>query len=266
MSKCIDDKDYIIKCNNVIVGDDSILTNAISDDASECIKQLAPAQKSDETLEKIVSDSYKPNSQYFLRNDILNRRATINDLLIEQLIVPVDKRMQVIEKAHDPLLAGHYAARKILQKISQIFWWPNMKRQIQAYVNSCIECQRRRRITCNDRVPIAAIVRPGTAFETIHIDVIEKIEPPSTKNEHWILCVIDVYSRLAECFPLKTLTAKETCDKLIEMFMKYGIPISVVSDNATNMVSGLTKELYKRLGVELRLTIQKVMVTQPSKR
>jgi hypothetical protein len=39
MSKCIDDKDYIIKCNNVIVGDASILTNAISDDASECIKQ-----------------------------------------------------------------------------------------------------------------------------------------------------------------------------------------------------------------------------------
>jgi hypothetical protein len=46
----------------------------------------------------------------------------------------------------------------------------------------------------NGSYPDNAIAQPGTALECIHIDVIGEIVPSSSKNEKYILCVIDVYS------------------------------------------------------------------------
>jgi Integrase core domain len=97
-------------------------------------------------------------------------------------------------------------------------------------------------------------VRPETAFQNIHIDVVGELTPHSSRGHKYLLCAVDVYSRWGECFPLKTLTAKETCDRLMELFLRVGLPSAIISDNATNMVSGLNKELYKRLEVEIRLT------------
>ena len=51
---------------------------------------------------------------------------------------------------------------------------------------------------------------------------------------------------------MKGLSAKETCNTLLVMFNRIGLPRLIISDNGTNFVSGLTKELYRRLGIELR--------------
>jgi len=64
--------------------------------------------------------------------------------------------------------------------------------------------------------------------------------------------MIDQCTRWVEAIPLKTLTAKETCDALLRIFNGIGIPRVVCSDNGTNFVAGFTKELYSRLGIELR--------------
>ena len=55
-----------------------------------------------------------------------------------------------------------------------------------------------------------------------------------------------------DAIPLKTLTARETCDWLLIIISRIEIPRILVSDNGTNMVAGLTQELYRRLGIELR--------------
>ena len=47
-----------------------------------------------------------------------------------------------------------------------------MKRNIDAFVGSCLACQKKTRITKFDRVPISPVIRPTTSFETVSIDVI----------------------------------------------------------------------------------------------
>ena len=51
---------------------------------------------------------------------------------------------------------------------------------------------------------------------------------------------------------MRGLTAKETCNALLVMFNRIALPRIIISDNGTNFVSGLTQELYRRLGIELR--------------
>jgi len=49
---------------------------------------------------------------------------------------------------------------------------------------------------------------------------------------------------------LTSLTAVNTCNALFKIFSKIGFPLVVVSDNGSKMVSALTKEFYKQLGIE----------------
>src|SRR5206468_4125330 len=55
-----------------------------------------------------------------------------------------------------------------------------------------------------------------------------------------------------EMAPLKSLRASEACDALIKIFTSTAIPNVIQSDRGTNLIAGLTAEVYKRLGVEMR--------------
>ena len=66
---------------------------------------------------------------------------------------------------------------------------------------------------------------------------------------------MDDYSHWIECVALRSLTAKECCDALISFFCRIGLPsghLILRNDNGSNFVSDLNKEIYKRLGIELR--------------
>jgi len=110
----------------------------------------------------------------------------------------------------------------------------------------------KKRLLKSDRIPIQAIDRAPTPFFHLNIDLVGPIAPKSSRGHEFILCLVDNYSRWAECVPLKGLTAKETVDALISVFCRIGVPSILQNDNGKNLISGLNKELYTRLGIELR--------------
>ena len=185
-------------------------------------------------------------------NHLLYRHKSIGGFEIAQLVLPQAKRLQVMNCAHDSDWAGHFGVHKTTLRIEAHFYWPTMKTDIQQYVNSCRGCQQQKRVTKLDRVPIAPVVRAATSFEVVNIDLIGPLSPKSSRGHQYILCLIDSCTRWVEAIPLRTLTAREMCDALLSIFSHIGIPRVLVSDNGTNMVAGLTREVYDRLGVELR--------------
>jgi len=147
---------------------------------------------------------------------------------------------------------GHFAGKKTLKRLSNLFFWPNMKKDVYLFCTSCDECQSKRRVTTLDRIPIQAVLRPDCAFDTISIDCAGPIEPPSSRGHHYILVAIDHCSRWPEAIPLKTLTAKETCSALNTIFQCTGIPRVVICDNGSNFVSNLNKIFFSNFGIEMR--------------
>ena len=195
-------------------------------------------------------------SQFFLRSGdgMLFRRVTMNNYVVTQLVVPKDKRLEIMKVGHDAPESGHYGSEKTLQRIEQSFHWPGIRRDVRDFVRSCAECQRRKRVTVLDRVPITPIVRPASPFDVCHTDLIGPIDPTSTKQFKYILVFIDACTRFCECVPLKSLTAQETCRALMSIFHRYGIPRVVVCDNGTNYAAAVTQEMLKHLGIEVRFT------------
>ena len=94
--------------------------------------------------------------------------------------------------------------------------------------------------------------RGNQAFDIIHVDLIGPVSIKSTRGHLYVLTAVCSLTRWPMAVPLKTLQAKELCDALVSLFTTCGIPRVVISDNGTNMVAELTKELYNRLGIQLR--------------
>lgn len=72
---------------------------------------------------------------------------------------------------------------------------------------------------------------------------------------HYLLVIIDYYSRLQKIFPLKSTSSSNTVSKLKETFADFGVPKSITADNATSFTSKEFQEFCKDYGIQLINTI-----------
>ncbi|GBO22746.1 Gag-Pol polyprotein [Araneus ventricosus] len=61
-------------------------------------------------------------------------------------------------------------------------------------------------------------------------------------------------TRWPEAISLRSLSAKTTCDALLQIFSRTGIPNVIASDRGTNFTSSLTEEFVKRIGSSPRFS------------
>ena len=52
-----------------------------------------------------------------------------------------EQRSQLIEEAHSSAIGGHKGVTKTYNRIRQIYYWENMKLDIQKYIQLCSQCQ-----------------------------------------------------------------------------------------------------------------------------
>ncbi|GFT84596.1 retrovirus-related Pol polyprotein from transposon opus [Trichonephila clavipes] len=119
---------------------------------------------------------------------------------------------------------------------------------------TCKGCQLRKPEKIEDRAPITPIVRPELPFEIVNIDVIGPIQPPSGRGHKYVLCTMEQHTRWPEAVPLRSLTAKNACDSLLQIFSRTGIPSIIASDQGTNFKSALTQAFTKRIGSSPRFS------------
>jgi hypothetical protein len=60
----------------------------------------------------------------------------------DKVFVPPNYKIKqkIMAKYHDSILAGHPGRLKILELISQNYYWINMTKEINQYVDSCLTC------------------------------------------------------------------------------------------------------------------------------
>jgi len=185
---------------------------------------------------------------FVISNGLLFHNDKVEEQHVSQLCVPIAKRGQVLQLAHDSVFSGHLGERKTSERIRLSFYWPKLKQDVQHYVSSCHGCQLRSRPTKMDRVPITPITRVDVPFQVLNMDCIGLIDPPSAQGHKYCLNIVDNCTRWPTVYALKSLTAKAVCDALVDLFTNVGVPSKIISDNGSNFNSQLTRELLTRLG------------------
>ena len=197
---------------------------------------------------------YKQWHRFKLFNNKLFREfITEDDNIIYQYTVPSKERETIIKNNHDFTMCGHLGFQKTFDRITAKYYWYQQATQIKQYVEECQECQMNKhtnKYNITHMRPIFA-TRPG---QIVSADICGPL--PTTDNDHkYILVVSDHFTKYVEFFSMKTQTAKETAQKLIQYISRHSCPESFLSDQGKNFQSDLLSELWEIFDIhKLRTT------------
>jgi len=191
---------------------------------------------------------------YYVRDGILYRKEKILGHEIEQLCLPRSRREQAIRLAHETY-GGHLAAKKTKARLKLSFTWPTIAADVQSACEKCHVCQKRRRVTVYDRVPIAPVPCNEVVFDTFVMDCLGPIFPNQKVKFNYCLVLCDRVSRFPMAYALPSLSAKSVCNALMQMFQVTGIPSVIQSDCGTNFTCQLTQTFSNTLGCSPRFNV-----------
>ncbi|XP_042071507.1 uncharacterized protein LOC121812727 [Haplochromis burtoni] len=212
--------------------------------------EIAELQKSDQSLIFLFRKAKEKepgveqvNSEYILQNDILYRQQGS----VLQLVVPQKVRNAILTLGHSIPWAGHLGKHKTTARIKHNFYWPGLSKDVAQFCKSCPQCQ----IT-SAKIPHRAPLQPlpviGTPFERLGMDIVGPVERSKAGNRY-MLVVTDYATKYPEVFPLKSIKAKPIAFCLVQFFARVGFPREILTDQGTNFMSTLLKQVYQLLGI-----------------
>lgn len=160
-------------------------------------------------------------------------------------VVPRTFRRTILEACHDAATAGHLGFAKTYDRIRSRYFWPGLSTSVAKYVRSCVSCQQRKRSTSPPAGLLQPLPCPSAPFETIGIDLFGPL--PSTQSGcRWIVTAVDLLTRYAETAPIRSGTAAEVADFILQnVILRHGAPRVLLSDRGRVFLSSLVEELLR---------------------
>lgn len=163
-------------------------------------------------------------------------------------LTDIDDINLVLNNFHNTLLGGHASFERMHNNIRRSYHWHNMSSDIKNYVRMCDICQRGK-ITRHTKQPLLITSIPLTCFETVFIDHIGKINPPADGKAYILTLMCDL-SKFAIAIAVSDNGAETTARNLVEkVFIKYGFPSKIVSDNHKSFTGDTMKQISKILKI-----------------
>jgi len=170
-----------------------------------------------------------------------------------QIVLPRCLQIWVLELYHD--LSGHWGEIKTRKTIQTKYFWINMDRDIREYVRNCSICEKGRL-----KITKSAIRRPlrrGHPFFMISIDHVGPL-PTTDRGSTYVLTIVDVFTSFTIYRAVNNQSANATAVVLLEVFLTFGVPSELISDQGTAFLNevvyqlNVVLEIYHHLGSAYR--------------
>ncbi|XP_077506153.1 uncharacterized protein LOC144115605 [Amblyomma americanum] len=181
-------------------------------------------QHEDETLRQAWQNAKQGKAGMSIVDGVLYHKDQVLGQGVQQLVLPRLRCEAALSLAHESYWGGQLGFRKTKARLKYSFYWPGMESDIRKHCDSCHSCQVRSDHRRTDRVPITPLTRPKFPFQKVNADIIGPIEPSSGRGHRYALCIIDLYTRWPEVVCLRSLSARATCDALLSVFSRTGVP------------------------------------------
>ncbi|MCO5577321.1 hypothetical protein L7F22_031149 [Adiantum nelumboides] len=161
-----------------------------------------------------------------------------------RLCVPEDRYLEVLSHAHAGAGSGHFSAATTSKMVLYSgLWWPTLVMDSQAYVKRCDECQRNKIPTCYNNMPLRPIVSTR-AFVKWGIDFVGPLPPAHHSRCQYLIVATDYLTKWAEAMASTKNDAHTTAKFLYEnIFVRFGLPIEIVSDQGTHFINEVIRVL-----------------------
>ncbi|CAC5421923.1 unnamed protein product [Mytilus coruscus] len=168
-----------------------------------------------------------------------------------QFLVPFLLKREILEKMHNSILSGHLGKKKTKAKLSQRYYWYEMREDIDIWISQCDICGANKHPHKSSRAPLGTMP-VGAPLDRLATDFLGPL-PTTPRGNKFILTVTDYFTKWVEVFPVKDQTAV-VCAQLIlnEVICRFGSPLAIHSDQGRAYESQIFQELCKIL--EIRKT------------
>lgn len=171
-----------------------------------------------------------------------------------KLWVPKELVSLVISRAHNSPMASHGGIHKTIERVRRYYFWPNLVYDIKAYINACQVCKSTKAPNHVLRPPMGKAVETHRVFQRLFVDFLGPY-PRSRSGNIGIFIVLDHFSKFVFLKPVRKINAEVVVKYLEgELFMTFGVPETVVSDNGSQFRSEAFQKLMKRYDITHTLT------------
>ncbi|CAA7036099.1 unnamed protein product [Microthlaspi erraticum] len=183
-------------------------------------------------------------SEYFVFDGFLFRG---NKLCIPDCSL----RLQLIRELHNE---GHVGRDRTLQLLSNSYFWPSLRRDVERYVSRCTVCQRSKGHANNAGLYLPLPI-PTQPWTDISMDFVLGL-PRTQQGRDSIFVIVDRFSKMAHFVPCKKTTDALQVAGLFfrEIYRLHGLPISIVSDRDSRFLGHFWRSLWRLLKTSLDMS------------
>ena len=203
----------------------------------------------------LVKEGYQRDDWF---NEAVNIKSLTRDLQGlywrgHKLVIPdyAEVRRHCMRLCHDAPWAGHFGRDRTQQLVRQVYWWPKMDTEIEAYVKTCPSCQRNKGSLAKGYGLMVPTQIPERRWSSISTDFIIHLPRTSRGNDAIVLFV----DRLSKRVHLAATRTKGGIDEFAEIFIRdifanHGLPKEIISDRDRKFLSKFWERVTELLGVQ----------------
>jgi transposase InsO family protein len=194
-----------------------------------------------------------------VRNGLLKRKFEAADGSSErwQVVWPKELRQEFLRIAHSGMTGGHMSKRRTAAAVQSRAYWPTWSSDLQLFIRRCEPCARYHRGTVRPQVALQSPL-VGEPWERVSVDITGP-HPRSSRQNQYILTLVDHFSKWAEAIPLRNHTAPTVARALmVHVFSRFGAPRQLLTDRGPEFESELFQQLMTWMEIDkLRTTAYK---------
>lgn len=159
-----------------------------------------------------------------------------------RVVVPISLRNNLLATLHE----GHIGIVKMKSLARSYIWWPKIDENIELLAKQCRSCAQVQNE--NAKVTVHPWEFPSAPWRRLHVDFAGPF------LQKYFLILVDAHSKWPEVIPMNTITSNNTIEHLRNIFSRFGLPLTLVSDNASTFTSNEFQLFLKSNGIQHKLS------------
>ncbi|MBW0476334.1 hypothetical protein O181_016049 [Austropuccinia psidii MF-1] len=159
----------------------------------------------------------------------------------------------ILHKFHDSVVSGHLSEDRSLERVKTFSWWPNQRKDVEEYFQTCDRFQKEKRATGKKFGMIIQIQEPKSPWEISHMDWVKSSTPGGDRSFNACLVLVERYRKTPIFLPFHKDTS--AMDKAIMIWniviVNTGLFQKVILDRDPKFTSALWTNPHNFLGTKL---------------
>lgn len=188
----------------------------------EEIEEQSASDDEIKAVRKSIEDDVWPEAAMPYKS-IKDELCFSGDILLRntRIVIPQSLRKRTLQLAHE----GHPGMTVMKRRLRSKVWWPKLDLHAEKLVQTCRGCNLMSAASAPE--PIKRTELPSGPWQHLAIDFLGPLP-----SGHHLFVIVDYYSRFIEVEVMpKSPTTSDTTKCLKTIFARFGLPISITSDN-----------------------------------